>query len=129
MCGDTIDGRIGEVNEDVYLEYDELMRRTFTSMPLYDLGRPIRMGSLEVVQENGLGNSYVRDPKSRISWSDDGGRTYSNELFRDVGKIGEYGRRTIWRKLGRAPRWRTIRFEYAENTKFSLIEMVINRAR
>jgi hypothetical protein len=35
-----------------------------------------------------------------LRWSDDGGHTWSNEHWRSMGKIGEFGYRTIWRRLG-----------------------------
>ena len=40
------------------------------------------------------------DPQVMLRWSDDGGHTWSNEHWRSMGKIGEYGYRTIWRRLG-----------------------------
>ena len=49
-------------------------------------------------------NSYTAapgyDPQVMLRWSDDGGHTWSNEHWRSMGKIGEYGYRTIWRRLG-----------------------------
>jgi hypothetical protein len=35
-----------------------------------------------------------------LRWSDDGGHTWSNEHWRDMGKIGETRQRVIWRRLG-----------------------------
>jgi hypothetical protein len=35
-----------------------------------------------------------------LRWSDDGGHTWSNEHLASMGKIGEYGKRVIWRRLG-----------------------------
>ncbi len=35
-----------------------------------------------------------------LRWSDDGGHTWSNEHWASMGKIGEYGKRVIWRRLG-----------------------------
>lgn len=35
-----------------------------------------------------------------LRWSDDGGHTWSNEYWRDMGLVGEYGKRVIWRRLG-----------------------------
>jgi hypothetical protein len=35
-----------------------------------------------------------------MRFSDDGGHTWSNENWADMGKIGEYFRRVIWRRLG-----------------------------
>ena len=35
-----------------------------------------------------------------LRWSDDGGHTWSNEHWTKLGKIGEYGHRAFWRRLG-----------------------------
>jgi hypothetical protein len=40
------------------------------------------------------------DPQVMLRWSDDGGHTWSNEHWRSMGKIGAFGYRTIWRRLG-----------------------------
>jgi len=40
------------------------------------------------------------DPEVMLRWSDDGGHTWSNEHWSPVGKIGAYGHRTFWRRLG-----------------------------
>jgi len=129
MCGDTITGIIGEVSENTHLEYDELIRITFTSRPFDDSGNSYRISALEAVFQSGMGNDYVRDPKVRISWSDDGGRTYNNEIQRSIGKRGEYKNRAIWRRQGRTARSRTFKLEYAENTKFTLIKIEMNYAK
>lgn len=35
-----------------------------------------------------------------LRWSDDGGHTWSNEHWTSMGRIGEYGKRVFWRRLG-----------------------------
>jgi len=40
------------------------------------------------------------DPQVMLRWSDDGGFTWGNEHWRSMGKIGQKGRRVIWRRLG-----------------------------
>jgi len=40
------------------------------------------------------------DPQVMLRWSDDGGHTWSNEHWASMGRIGEFGRRVIWRRLG-----------------------------
>lgn len=40
------------------------------------------------------------NPEVMLRWSDDGGHTWSNEHWRSMGRIGEYGFRTYWRRLG-----------------------------
>ncbi len=45
-------------------------------------------------------NPSLGDPQIMLRWSDDGGHTWSNEHWASMGKIGEYGKRVIWRRLG-----------------------------
>jgi len=40
------------------------------------------------------------NPQVMLRWSDDGGHTWSNEHWASMGKIGEYYKRVIWRRLG-----------------------------
>lgn len=40
------------------------------------------------------------DPQVMLRWSDDGGHTWSNEHWSSVGRIGQFGRRVMWRRLG-----------------------------
>jgi len=40
------------------------------------------------------------DPQVMLRWSDDAGHTWSNEHWNSMGKLGTYGTRTIWRRLG-----------------------------
>jgi hypothetical protein len=40
------------------------------------------------------------DPQVMLRWSDDGGHTWSNEHWKSMGRIGQTGYRTIWRRLG-----------------------------
>jgi hypothetical protein len=40
------------------------------------------------------------DPQVMLRWSDDGGHTWSNEHWKSMGKLGNYGTRAIWRRLG-----------------------------
>ncbi len=42
----------------------------------------------------------LTNPQVMLRWSDDGGHTWSNEHWASMGKIGEYGKRVIWRRLG-----------------------------
>ena len=42
----------------------------------------------------------IPDPQAMLRWSDDGGHTWSSEHWTSMGRIGEFGHRTIWRRLG-----------------------------
>jgi hypothetical protein len=39
-------------------------------------------------------------PKVMLRWSDDGGHTWSNEHWTSIGRLGQYGHRAFWRRLG-----------------------------
>lgn len=58
--------------------------------------------SLQVDLETGVGLNLGQgsDPQVMLRWSDDGGHTWSNEHWVSIGKIGEFYRRAIWRRLG-----------------------------
>jgi len=40
------------------------------------------------------------NPEIMLRWADDGGHTWSNEHWVSMGRIGQYGFRSIWRRLG-----------------------------
>ena len=50
--------------------------------------------------EQGQATSTAKDPQVMLRWSDDGGHTWSNEHWRSMGLVGQWGRRVIWRRLG-----------------------------
>jgi hypothetical protein len=58
--------------------------------------------SLQIDCESGVGTNTGQgsDPQMMLRWSDDGGHTWSNEHWTSMGKVGEYYRRVIWRRLG-----------------------------
>ena len=58
--------------------------------------------SLQLDLETGVGlnTGQGSDPQVMLRWSDDGGHTWSNEHWVSIGKIGEFYRRAIWRRLG-----------------------------
>jgi hypothetical protein len=58
--------------------------------------------SLQLDAETGVGLVVGQgsQPEAMLRWSDDGGHTWSNEHWQLMGAIGQYGYRTIWRRLG-----------------------------
>jgi len=58
--------------------------------------------SLQLDCESGVGLNLGQgsDPQVMLRFSDDGGHTWSNEHWKSMGKIGEYYKRVIWRRLG-----------------------------
>jgi hypothetical protein len=48
------------------------------------------------------GAGEPRGPQMILRWSNDGGRTWSNEYVRSAGQTGEYRQRVYWNRLGQA---------------------------
>jgi hypothetical protein len=61
-----------------------------------------------------------QDPQLLLSYSDDGGHTFSEERPRPMGRIGDHTRRAIWRRLGNA-RSRCWRVTCSDPVKANLI--------
>jgi hypothetical protein len=54
---------------------------------------------------NGLATGQGSDPQIMLQVSKDSGRTWGNEQWVSMGKIGEYVRRAFWTRLGSAYFW------------------------
>ena len=105
VVGDYEDGRIYAFDLDYYKDDDQVQRwyRTWRALPTdqNNLNRTAQH-SLQLDCETGVGvnNGQGDDPECMLRWSDDGGHTWSYEHWKKMGKIGQYGYRTIWRRLG-----------------------------
>jgi hypothetical protein len=59
-----------------------------------------RHSRLEIHLEAGVGLTGAADPQVMLRWSDDGGHTWSHEVWASMGAIGEYGKRVAFNRLG-----------------------------
>jgi len=55
---------------------------------------------LDIESGVGLNEGQGSNPEVMLRWSDDGGHTWSNEHWAEIGRIGQYYRRVFWRRLG-----------------------------
>jgi hypothetical protein len=105
IVGDYQDGRIYAFDLDYYQDDTQPQRwyRSWRALPTgqNDLKRSTQH-SLQLDCETGVGINLGQgsDPEVMLRWSDDGGHTWSYEHWNKMGKIGRYGYRTIWRRLG-----------------------------
>ena len=125
LCGDSVDGRIGFIDDTVFTEYGDNIKRQATTKPFSQNGTSIFAGELEATLEAGVGltTGQGSDPKIMMDFSDDQGKTFSSTFTRDIGKIGEYGHETIWRRQGRFPNARSIRFTVTDPVNANLIRI------
>lgn len=101
--GDSQSGKIFEMSLETYAEDGNPIVRVRTTMPETANELPVFMAKLQVYMESGAGlvSGQGSNPLVGLSWSDDGGRTFKDPRFREMGKTGEYATRVIWRRLGR----------------------------
>lgn len=63
----------------------------------------IRHNRFQLDMETGVGldgEGQGTNPRAMLRWSDDGGHSWSNERWAEIGRIGAKEARVIWRRLG-----------------------------
>lgn len=104
LVGDYANGNIYQLDNDTYSDNGTAIIRTRTTKPLFADTRRAFMAELQIDFEPGVGltSGQGSDPKAMLYVSNDGGRTFGDELIAPIGKIGEYANRARWRRLGDA---------------------------
>lgn len=107
LVEDFENGNIYELSSEVYTENNETILRQRDSAPLDGAifgypGKKITINELVVNIETGTGlvSGQGSDPIIMLSFSDDGGRTFSTERWGTVGKLGLYQYRVRFNSLG-----------------------------
>lgn len=105
IVGDFENGNIYTLNLGVYADNGQPQKwlRSWRALPTgANTFKRTAQHSLQLNCESGTGlnDGQGSDPQVMLRWSDDGGHTWSNEHWAQMGKIGEYYRRVFWRRLG-----------------------------
>lgn len=126
LVADYRNGNIYEWDIDNYTENGAVIQRTRDTGPLHGglLGAPgkwIEMDRFELILETGVGTTSGQgsDPVVMLSTSDDGGRTYSTEIWGKVGKLGQYLYKVEWHALGGFFE-RNIRIQTSDPVRYSI---------
>jgi len=120
FCGDATDGRIGELDDNTLDDYGDTMFRQGALQPFANNGTTIFEGEFEAGFEAGVGLTGQDSPSVAMDFSDDGGRTFKYKTTRDIGKIGDYGQRAVWKRQGSFPVSRIIRLTVTDPVKANL---------
>ena len=122
LCGDILDGRIGELTDDVYTEYGNNIIRRISTQPFQNNMQSLFVPNIELTIESGVGNEDAPDPQITLERSKDG-KTWSGGISRSMGQVGDYTRRAIWRRNGRAARFEIFRFTLSDPVKPVIIQL------
>ena len=107
LLGDYENGIIYKLDKSVYTDNGETIKASRTSPPIISQDQKrVFHKRLEIEIESGVGLTGGvnpgEDPQITLSWSDNLGKTWSNEYWRSMGKIGEYDKRCVWSGMGSA---------------------------
>jgi hypothetical protein len=102
LVGDDDTGKIGKIDSNSYMEYDQPLIWSIDSLETRTFPRQmiVARGDFNFVMGTGLippddaynpVTQYASFPQVSISWSDDGGATYSFPVLRGLGAIGITG--------------------------------------
>lgn len=127
MIGDRESGNIYEQKLDKYSFNGDAIHRIRISPHMAQEKKNIAFSSFELDCETGIGlqSGQGQDPQIMMRYSNDGGRTYGNEMWKTIGAVGKYRTRVKWSRCGSA-RDRVWMVKYTEPTFFQINEAYIN---
>jgi hypothetical protein len=95
-----LDAYLYEMSLDVYDEGGSTIKRLIDTKILENSGAFVRFKKIRIEAEKGVGLIGGEAPRIMFYFSDDKGRTWSNERTISAGGIGEYGERMELNRLG-----------------------------
>lgn len=121
---------IYEMSSAYYDDAGDPITRIRIAPPVYDPDEKdnVKIFKLVIDFEAGVGLSgtdHNSTPTAWLSWSNDGGMTWSAEYPASMGKQGEYKTRLVWRSLG-SSRNRVFKLRIADAVKVVLLDAIVN---
>lgn len=103
IAADYETNKIYKLNDDVFTFGTEPIVRERVFPHVSASGKQMTCHALRIDMEVGVGTNEIGqgyDPKIILQWSNDDGRTWSNERAASIGKIGETFKRVMFWSLG-----------------------------
>lgn len=124
LVGDFENGNIYEFDLDTYTDNgNEILRLKdfphITNSGYRQFFRQFVLDCQVAVGNGGLQDPGEVDPEIWLSWSDDGGRSWTSTVVQKLGKIGEFWQRVQWNRLGMG-RDRIFRVSTTANAKIAM---------
>lgn len=106
LFGDYLNGNIYVLDGTIGTFNGSVVERERTTIPVSDEEDRRRLMSLQLDMEEGIGDGAVTDDDVFwLSYSKNGGHTFTNETSRSAGDGGNWNKRLVWRRLGQARSW------------------------
>ncbi len=130
LVGDRTTGIIWKMDTSIATDIDGAGIRRLRRAPHLNVQHQrLPFDQFEIHLDSGLGLAVGQgsDPQTMLRISEDGGRTFGNELQASVGKLGEWGKRCYWTNLGCSQFGDTVvETTYSEPTPFRVIDAFVN---
>lgn len=109
VLGDREDGRVYWLDADTFTDDGDPIYRERIWRETPDENRLYIISRAELIADMGIGLDGAAspdglDPQVWLSWSYDEGMTWSSEMARSLGRMGEWRRRAVWWRLGASRR-------------------------
>lgn len=124
FVGDYSNGTVYELDFDTYTDNDEAYIRKRITRVFHEKGLSMTFRSLILDCEAGVGliTGQGSDPQVMMRYSWDGGRTWSSDLWRSMGAIGQPEYKPTWTNLGSGYDW-VFEFSCSDPVKFNLFNL------
>ena len=103
LVGDRTTGTIWQMDTSYSTDVDGTgIRRLRRTPGLTDEHQRMPVDRFELLMDVGLGTQtgQGQNPRAMLRVSDDQGNTWSNELWRSIGRVGRYRQPVVWDRLG-----------------------------
>lgn len=125
LVGDYENGVIYQLDANNYQDNGQPIERIWTFPSIENKGQRVFHNRLEFIVEAGLGDSQGNIPQMALSWSNDGEKTFGNEVWRSPGVIGKYKERVLYDRMGNS-RKRTYRIKQTDNCPTVIRDVQLN---
>jgi len=125
LIGTTF-GKVYELNRSYYSDGDQPLRRLRRTAVVSSDDRLINWKKIKFIMEYGTTpvlTGQGSDPLMVVRWSDNFGRTFSNERHLSLGSTGDYEAKAIARNCGKS-RARMFEFYVTDPVPFILIDVI-----
>ena len=102
--GDYRSGNVYVLSPDNYNDAGAFIQRVRIAPHLNDEQKTIFYHELAIDMTVGAASPLDPNPMATLSWSNDGGITWSNQRTCSMGLAGQYQQRVRWNQLGKARR-------------------------
>lgn len=121
IVSDHTNGNLYKLDLDKFTDNGDNITRLRSTPHNNQEANRVMWNQMQIDMEVGVGLESNEDPMIQLRWSDDGAKTWSNAHLRSMGKIGEYLKRVIWRRLGTS-RDRIYEIRTTEPVKIAIID-------